>query len=47
MDLIAAFARRSEFEKARTLLAGLWLPYEVLSPDPGYLLVVAPALVSR
>ena len=29
MDLIAAFARRSEFEKARALLAGLQLPYVV------------------
>jgi hypothetical protein len=45
MDLIAAFARRSEFEKARALLAGLRLPYEVLSPCPGYALVGAPALV--
>jgi ArsR family metal-binding transcriptional regulator len=45
MDLIAAFARRSEFEKARALLAGLQLPYEVLSPDPAYSLVGAPALV--
>ena len=45
MDLIAAFARRSEFEKARALLAGQRLPYEVLSPDPGWSLVGAPALV--
>jgi ArsR family metal-binding transcriptional regulator len=45
MNLIAAFARRSEFEKARALLAGLRLPYEVVSPDPGYSLVGAPALV--
>ena len=45
MDLIAEFARRSEFEKARALLAGLRLPYEVLSPDPGYSLVGAPALL--
>src|ERR1035441_10833670 len=45
MDLIAAFARRSEFEKARALLAGLRLPYEVLSPCPGYAPVGAPALV--
>lgn len=45
MDLIAAFARRSEFEKARALLAGLQLPHDVLSPDPAYSLVGAPALV--
>jgi ArsR family metal-binding transcriptional regulator len=45
MDLIAAFPRRSEFEKARTLLAGLQLPHGVVSPDPGYSLVGAPALL--
>jgi ArsR family metal-binding transcriptional regulator len=45
MDLIAAFARRSEFEKARALLAGLQLPHGVVSPDPGYSLVGAPALL--
>lgn len=45
MDLIAAFARRSEFEKARALLGGLQLPHGVVSPDPGYSLVGAPALL--
>jgi ArsR family metal-binding transcriptional regulator len=45
MDVIAAFSTRGEFEKARALLAGLPLPYEVVSPDPGYSLLGAPALV--
>jgi ArsR family metal-binding transcriptional regulator len=45
LNLIAAFARRTEFEKARTLLAGLKLPHRVVSPDPGYSLVGAPALL--
>jgi len=44
-NLIAAFARRSEFEKARALLASLQLPHGVVSPDPGYSLVGAPALL--
>ena len=45
MDIIAAFSGRDEFEKARALLAGLSLPYGVLSPDPGYSLAGAPALL--
>ncbi len=45
MDLIAAFPRRTEFEKARAKLARSALPYEVVSPDPGYSLVGAPALI--
>jgi ArsR family metal-binding transcriptional regulator len=45
MDLIVAFPRRSEFEKARALVAGLQLPHGVVSPDPGYSLVGAPALL--
>ncbi len=45
MDLIAAFPRRSEFEKARSILARLELPHRVVSPDPGYSLVGAPALI--
>jgi hypothetical protein len=44
MDLIAAFPRRSEFEKARSVLARLKLPHRVVPPDPGYSLVGAPAL---
>lgn len=45
MDLIAAFPRRSEFEKARAILTHLELPHRVVSPDPGYSLVGAPALI--
>jgi ArsR family metal-binding transcriptional regulator len=45
LDLVAVFARRSEFEKARVLLAGRQLPHAVVSPDPGYSLVGAPALL--
>jgi ArsR family metal-binding transcriptional regulator len=44
MALIAAFPKRSEFEKARSVLARLKLPHRVVSPDPGYSLVGAPAL---
>jgi ArsR family metal-binding transcriptional regulator len=45
MDKIAAFPRRSEFEKARALVTGLQLPHRVVSPDPGYSLVGVPALL--
>jgi ArsR family metal-binding transcriptional regulator len=44
MKLIAAFSGRGEFEKAHALVAGLGLPCEVVSPDPGCALVGAPAL---
>ena len=42
---IAVFSRPGEFEKAHVLLARLQLPFEVVSPDPGYSRVGAPALV--
>jgi ArsR family metal-binding transcriptional regulator len=45
VDRIAVFSRPGEFEKARVLLARLQLPFEVVSPDPGYPRVGAPALV--
>ena len=45
MKLITTFGHRSEFEKAAARLAALGLPYETISPDPGYSRVGAPALV--
>ena len=45
IDRIAVFSRAREFEKARTLLTRLQLPFVVLSPDPGYSRVGAPALI--
>ncbi len=45
VDRIAVFSKASEFEKARVLLARLQLPFEVVSPDPSYSRVGAPALV--
>lgn len=44
-QLIATFPARSEFEKARARLDTLSLPYEVVSPDPGFSLVGVPSLV--
>ena len=44
-DRIAVFPRRGEFEKAHALLTRLQLPFEVVSPDPGYSQVGAPALI--
>jgi len=43
--LIAAFPKGSEFEKARTAVERLSLPYGVVSPDPGFRRVGAPSLV--
>jgi len=40
------FPASSEFQKARLLLESLGLHYGVISPDPGYALVGAPALIS-
>ncbi len=45
MNVVVAFPARSEFEKARSRVDYMQLPYEVLSPDPGYSLVGAPALI--
>ena len=45
VDRIAVFPRRGEFEKAHALLTRLQLPFEVVSPDPGYSQVGAPALI--
>jgi ArsR family metal-binding transcriptional regulator len=45
VKLITTFGHRSEFEKAAARLAALGLPYETISPDPGYSRVGAPALV--
>jgi ArsR family metal-binding transcriptional regulator len=42
--VVTTFAQRGEFENARQALDRLGLPYEVISPDPGYALVGAPAL---
>ena len=43
--LTGAFPQRGEFEKAKAVLDGLRLPYEAISPDPGFARVGAPALV--
>ena len=45
VDRIAVFSRPSAFEKASALLTRLQLPFEVVSPDPGYSRVGAPALI--
>ena len=42
--VMTTFAQGEEFENARRALDRLGLPYEVISPDPGYSLVGAPAL---
>lgn len=41
---LAAFPRKSEFEKMRTRLDAEGLPYKVISPEPGYGLVGCPAI---
>jgi len=43
---IAAFPTRGEFEKARAAFERRRLPFAVVSPDPGYRRVGAPALVA-
>jgi ArsR family metal-binding transcriptional regulator len=43
--LVGTFPRRSEFDKAKTGLDALGLPYEAISPDPGFAKVGVPALV--
>jgi ArsR family metal-binding transcriptional regulator len=42
---IVAFSRLSEFEKACELLKRLQIPFEIVSPDPGFSQVGVPALV--
>ena len=43
--LAGTFPKRSEFDRAKAGLDGLGLPYEVVSPDPGFAKVGVPALV--
>src|ERR1035437_9461664 len=43
--LAGTFPQRSEFHKAKAGLDALGLSYEVISPDPGFAKVGAPALV--
>jgi ArsR family metal-binding transcriptional regulator len=45
MDIVVAFPRSSEFEKAKSRMDSARLSYGVLTPDPGYSLVGAPALI--
>jgi ArsR family metal-binding transcriptional regulator len=45
MKFVTTFAQRSEFEKAKTRLDAIGLPYETVSSDPGFAQVGAPALV--
>jgi ArsR family metal-binding transcriptional regulator len=40
------FPASGEFQKARLLLDSLGLPYAIVSPEPGYALVGAPALIT-
>jgi ArsR family metal-binding transcriptional regulator len=42
--LAGTFPRRSEFDKAKSGLDALGLPYKAISPDPGFAKVGAPAL---
>jgi len=44
---VTTFAQRSEFEKAKARLDAAGLPYEVVSPDPGYARVGVPALAAE
>ena len=45
MPLLTTFPSRGESAKARARLDALSLPYDVVSPDPGFRRVGAPALV--
>lgn len=45
MQLLTTFAKLSEFEKAKELISSLSLPFEVISPVPGYCNVGVPAIV--
>lgn len=42
--ILTTFAQRGEFDKARRALNELRLPYEIVSPDPGYARVGVPSL---
>ena len=43
--LVTTFMTREDYERGRLVLDALELPYEVVSPDPGFGLVGAPALI--
>ena len=45
IDRIAVFSRRREFDKAQALFTRLELPFEVITPEPGYARVGIPALI--
>ena len=45
MKLVTTFPRRNEFERAKARLDALSLPYEMISPEPGFRRVGVPALV--
>ena len=47
MAVITTFPNRDEFRRAQSCLDGCALAYEVVSPDPGYARVGAPALVAE
>lgn len=42
---IGTFPQRSEFQRAKAALDTLGLPYQIMSPDPGFALVGTPSLV--
>ena len=44
-SLIGTFPNRTQFEKARVALEGLSLPYQLISPEPGFGRVGVPSLV--
>ncbi len=44
--LVTTFGSREEFERGRALMDDLEIPYELLSPDPGFRLVGVPGLVT-
>lgn len=45
--LVTTFGSRKEFERGRAVLDRLSLAYEVLSPDPGFRHVGAPAVITE
>ena len=45
MRVLTTFGRAAEFDKARAVLDGLGLAYEVLAPPPAYARVAVPCLV--
>ena len=42
---IGTFPQRQEFQRAKSALDALALPYQIVSPDPGFALVGTPSLV--